>query len=98
MIERQRVGDQVQITFSLPADEVHEQVYLVGDFNDWREMTHPLLPDGRGRLSVTVRLVPGRAWAFRYRTASGTWFNDPEADAYEPHEYGGFNGVVHSEA
>jgi 1,4-alpha-glucan branching enzyme len=98
MIERERVGDRVEVTFALSQDEVHEQVYVVGDFNAWDPDAHPLTPDGRGRVAVTVRLVPGRSWAFRYRTASDAWFNDPDADSYAPHEFGGFNGVVRSDA
>ncbi len=94
MIERQREGDVVRVTFALPADEVHEQVFVVGDFNAWDRASHPLAPDEHGRVSVSVTLAPDREWAFRYCTAGGTWFNDPGADTYEPNEYGGFNGVV----
>ena len=39
-------------------------------------------------------VAAGGRYQFRYRTADGRWFNDVEADDYEPDVFGGMNCVV----
>jgi 1,4-alpha-glucan branching enzyme len=85
--------DLVTVRFSLPV-EIHSEVYLVGDFNDWDGVGVPLTVNGDGQLTATVQLKAGGRYAFRYRTGDGRWFNDEGADDYEDNEFGGSNGVV----
>ena len=86
-------GDVVMVTFSVPAD-LHEQVYVVGDFNQWESPGLILESDGDGMREVTVALRSPGAYAFRYRAGDGRWFNDESADDYQPNEFGGCNGIV----
>ena len=83
--------DEVALTFRLPADHPAGPVGVAGDFNDWSII--PLV-DGGGKLEATVVVADGRRYQFRYRTVDGRWFNDEEADDYEPNEFGGMNCVV----
>ncbi len=47
-----------------------------------------------GRRSVAVSVPAGRRITFRYRTASGQWFDDDGADGYEANPHGSRNAVV----
>ena len=85
--------DVVRVSFSLPV-EYHEEVFLVGDFNDWAEPGVPLAVNGDNQLTAVVSLRAGQRYAFRYRTGDGRWFNDEGADDYEDNEFGGSNGVI----
>ena len=92
MIERRQVGArEVELTFRQPADHPADPVGIAGDFNDW---TISPLVDVGGKLEATVVVAGSRRYQFRYRTADGRWFNDDEADDYEPNEFGGMNCVV----
>lgn len=90
----ERSSSTVRVTFSLPKDEPAEPVWVVGDFNGWREDEHLLRARSNGRRSVALSLPAGRRLAFRYRTASGCWFDDDGADAYEANPHGSHNAVV----
>jgi 1,4-alpha-glucan branching enzyme len=86
-------GEKVKVTFVLPADEPAAKVIVAGDFNDWDEGGITLRKRGETR-SVSLVLDPGRRYAFRYRAADGSWFNDPDAHAYEPNEFGDHNSII----
>ena len=85
---------QVRVTFSLPAAEPAEHVYVVGDFNAWKAGAHPLRKRANGRRSCIVELPVGARARFRYVTANGEWFDDSDADGFEPNDHGGHDGVV----
>jgi len=86
-------GDKVKVTFQLPADQPEGKVTVVGDFNDWDPNSTALRKRGDSR-SVSMTLDPGRRYAFRYRTATGEWFNDESAHAYERNEFGDDNAII----
>jgi 1,4-alpha-glucan branching enzyme len=86
----------VRITFSLPIDDPAEAVWVVGSFNHWSERDHRLRSRSNGRRSVAVVVPAGERLVFRYRTASGHWFDDDSADGYEPNPHGTHNAVVHT--
>jgi hypothetical protein len=95
VITRRATEDQdlVLLTFAVPL-ELHDEVFVVGDFNEWEAPGIPLTPDGDGLKYATIVVrSPGR-YAFRYRAGDGRWFNDESADDYEPNEFGGCNGIV----
>ena len=48
----------VRITFALPADEPSGAVSVVGDFNDWNPLAHPLRPRTNGTRSAAVLTPP----------------------------------------
>jgi hypothetical protein len=78
------------VTFQLVTDQ---PVSVVGDFNGWDALTHPLTPTDDGVAEATVLLLPGR-FAFRYLTEGGSYFDEPEADGIEPNGLGETHSVV----
>jgi hypothetical protein len=43
--------------------------------------------------AASLTLVGGRRYAFRY-CQDGKWFDDENADGYEPNEFGERNGIL----
>lgn len=80
-----------KVTFVLP-DE-HGPVSVVGDFNGWDPLAHPLKKRSNGTRSVAVELGEG-SFAFRYLAEDGMFFDDPDADAVEPNGYGDTHSVL----
>jgi 1,4-alpha-glucan branching enzyme len=87
-------GDGVKVTFSLPLSETPEPVSVLGDFNDWDPMAHPLRKRSNGTRSATVELPKGERYTFKYLADGGTWFHEPTAPTQEPNEYGETNSVL----
>lgn len=84
-------------TFELSkaAAEDSQQVFLVGDFNDWDTRATPMRKLKNGTFKAELELPQGQAFTFRYLREDGTWENDWEADAYWPvPELGVDNSVV----
>ena len=94
MVTKQAGEGMVRVTFTMPAIEGCECLYLVGDFNGWNEAAHPMQPSEAGAWQVTLELEPGRAYQYRYCTDTGTWYDDPAADSYVPNPHGSENSVV----
>ena len=87
-------GRSCRVTFTAPPIENAESIYLVGDFNNWDETSHPLQKRKDGRFSGTVSLEAGREYRFRYLVGDGQWVNDDAADRYVSNEYGSDDSVV----
>ena len=95
MLKRSKsAGDTVKVTLALPQCESLGAVSVLGDFNEWNEWSHPLKKRSNGTRSVVVEIPVGRAYHFKYLAEDGTWFNDDEADTFEPNEYGEVNSVL----
>ena len=58
-------------TFRIRVDHA-QQVYLIGDFNDWSTTTHPLVEFSPGVWEGTLSLAPGKA-AFAYFVVDDRW-------------------------
>jgi 1,4-alpha-glucan branching enzyme len=84
----------VQVTFSLPAEVQGENVYLVGDFNNWDETATRMERADDGSFRLTLELEAGREYQFRYLVNNHEWHNDWHADKYVPNAYSGDNSVV----
>ena len=69
-----------------------DPVYLAGDFNDWNERSHPMRRKPDGTWDLVLSLPPGR-YAYKF-LCRGNWYNDPEAEAYEPNEWGSLHSTV----
>ena len=69
----------VRVTFTLPADEPHGAVSVVGDFNDWDPFAHPLRRRANGTRSAAVTVPAGSMLRFRYLAEGGVWFDDESA-------------------
>jgi 1,4-alpha-glucan branching enzyme len=93
MITRDPRPGVVRITFEVPAS-CARTVTLCGDFNDWSPDAHPMTRLEDGRFRVSLDLVVGRRWRFRYLLDGHRWENDWAADDYEPNIYGGQDSVV----
>jgi 1,4-alpha-glucan branching enzyme len=77
------------VKFRLSAEEAHnaDELYLVGDFNNWSDTSHPMKKMKDGAFSLDIELPLGKDCQFRYRTGGNVWLNDPQADAYVPCGY-----------
>lgn len=78
-----------KVKFRLTPEEARgaSEVFLVGDFNDWSDTSHPMKLLKDGSFSLEIELPLGQDCQFRYRTGDNMWLNDPEADAYVPCAY-----------
>lgn len=83
---------RVRVTFSLPDEGT--AVSVVGDFNGWDPLAHPLRRRSNGTRSVAVELEAGRSYAFRYLVDGGHFLDDPAADSHEANGYGGTHSVL----
>jgi len=86
--------NKTMVTFELPAEAAGDQVVVVGDFNEWSEVTNPMKRRKDGSFSVTLSLPTGRQWRFRYLVDGRRWANDWTADSYEPNSYGSEDSIV----
>jgi 1,4-alpha-glucan branching enzyme len=86
-------SDDVEVRFLLPAASVLETAAVVGDFNRW-DPSATTFRRRRGQWTASITVPVGRRYAFRYLSGDGSWFNDDEADDYEPNPFGGHNCVL----
>ncbi len=96
MIRKRKVnaGSHVKVTFFLPENHRPGNVSVVGDFNDWAPKATRLVRRANRTRSATVTLESGRRYAFRYLADDGHWFNDNQADGWEPSGYGSDNCLL----
>ncbi len=87
-------GSVARVTFILPEGLWADEIYLVGDFNDWNRISHPFQRDHKGHWMVTIDLELGRAYQFRYLRDGWDWMNDGQADCYVHNHYGTDNSVI----
>ncbi len=91
---RQNGERMVKVTFRLPATLWVDTIHLVGDFNGWNCISHPLRQDRAGNWFLTVELEANRIYQFRYLCDGTEWFNDNQADAYIYNPAGSSNFAV----
>ncbi len=75
-----------KVTFVLPSYIVKdaEGGLLLGDFNNWNtDRGIPLHKNETGDLTVTVELISGESYKYRYLLSDGRWENDDRAHSYE---------------
>ena len=68
-----------------------DQVYLVGDFNQWNETSHPLNKVARTWL-IDIQLPPGR-YRFNY-LAGEIYYSDLHAHRYERNSRGAEVSII----
>jgi hypothetical protein len=73
----------VRVTFALPVDEPGGAVSVVGSFNDWDPLAHPLRPRANNTRSAAVTVKAGSTLHFRYLAEGGMWFDDETVTAPE---------------
>jgi hypothetical protein len=74
----------VRVTFVLPAAVPDGAVSVVGDFNGWDPLAHPLRRRGNGTRSTVVRAPARSTLRFRYLAEGGVWFDDETAPGRDP--------------
>lgn len=99
MIKKQFLKNKpvCKATFSLPKEAVESanEVFLVGDFNDWdTDKGIQMTQLKNGSFKATVELETGKEYQFRYLIDGETWENDWEADKYVATPFGVDNSVV----
>ena len=92
--KRKLAKGKVRVTFAVPPLEGVNELYLVGDFNDWNETATPMTKDAEGSWSVSLTLDGDREYQFRYLDDTQTWHNDWAADAYVRNLHGTENSVL----
>lgn len=79
------------IEFTLMAPDA-EEVYLVGDFNDWDGQKYRMRKFKNGLCKKSVKLKPGRyEYCF---VVDGHWWTDPQNDNRCANPYGSENSVI----
>jgi 5'-AMP-activated protein kinase regulatory beta subunit len=69
-----------------------QAVYLVGDFNDWNEASHPMKQDADGTWKKTVVLAPG-TYQYKY-LVDGGWQEDPANPNRCRNQFGTYNCIA----
>ena len=80
-----------KITFIIPKDiaKNHSAASLVGDFNNWNKDSHPMEFKKRdSTFSITVELLEGNDYQFRYLLDNEIWINESGADYHLPTPFG----------
>lgn len=85
-----------KVTFRVPkkASMGANSVTVVGDFNNWGILDHPMKHLKSGDFTTTIDLDANREYQFRYLMDEKTWENDWEADKYVRSEYGNCENSV----
>ncbi len=96
MVKKKYLKTKVKVTFDLPEGiaEGVDEVYLVGDFNNWDEKATPMEKKKGKRFSITLDLEPNREYQYRFLLDGKEWHNDWEADKYVANPFSGDNSVV----
>jgi len=94
LLKKPVAGQKVEVTFRMPPLDDVVELYLCGDFNDWKVKGVPLSQDSDGTWFATIVLNAGRTYRFRYCDNQGRWLNDREADAYVPNSFGSEDSVL----
>ena len=76
---------KVRVTFSMPAMDCRDCLYLVGWFDESDESVYRMERTADGDWSLTLELEPGCEYQYRFRTGDGDWLNDPSAPVAPPH-------------
>jgi len=80
-----------KITFTLDAPQANE-VFLVGDFNQWNIRKHIMKKDIGGMWEKSVFLTPG---TYEYKFfVDGHWRHDPTNDQNVPNSFGTTNNII----
>jgi 5'-AMP-activated protein kinase regulatory beta subunit len=83
-------GNAKKVNFSFLAPQAGK-VSVVGDFNDWNLMKHPMKKDKKGIWKTSFNLLPG---TYQYRFfVDGEWQSDPSCSDCVDNPFGTLNCV-----
>jgi 1,4-alpha-glucan branching enzyme len=84
-----------KVTFSLENADANE-VFLIGDFNEWNPKTHPMKSNENGTWVRNVIIPPGK---YEYKfLVDGQWKEDPQNDQLYPNCFGTYNNIINVSA
>jgi len=95
MLKKRKLAQgKVRVTFAMPALEGVNQLYLVGEFNEWSHTATPMKKAKDGSWSTTLTLESNREYHYRYVDDKDVWHNDWAPDSYARNMHGTDNSVV----
>ena len=80
-----------RVTFSLEASDA-KGVQLIGDFNNWDSMKHPMRKDKSGIWKKIIYIYPGR-YEYKFQV-DRKWLIDPNGAQACMNCYGTYNSVI----
>ena len=84
-------GDKIIFSFH---DDSCESVFLVGDFNDWKQNAAEFKQTVEGIWQAEISCQPGGKYAYKYLVNGGIWIEDPNHGLKEDDGFGGFNSIL----
>ena len=70
---------KVRVTFTMPAMDDCDCLYLVGRFYAWNESIYQMQRADDGTWKLTLDLELGHRFQYCFRTNNGEWLKDPSA-------------------
>lgn len=92
--KKQQAKGKTRVTFAVDDER---PVSVVGDFNEWDPLSHPLVRRSNGTRSVAITVPTGTTLRFRYLADGGEFYDDEHADAMESNGMGGSHCVITTE-
>jgi 1,4-alpha-glucan branching enzyme len=89
-------SDSCRVTFTLKQEEAAgaQEAFLVGDFNNWNPSASPMHANAAGNFELTVTLLSGHEYQYRFFLDGLRWENDWNADKYVSSPYGNAENSV----
>jgi len=96
MVKKKFLKTKCKVTFELPdaLSEGTEEVYLVGDFNNWDERATQMEKKRGNRFVLELSLDLDKEYQYRFLINGKNWQNDWDADKYVANPFMGDNSVV----
>jgi 1,4-alpha-glucan branching enzyme len=89
-----KTGRFCRVTFEMKPETRAQTVFLCGEFNGWNPTAHPMKRWQDGSFALTLSLLAGQQYRFRYLLDSERWANDPGADADVPNPFGSKDSMI----
>jgi 1,4-alpha-glucan branching enzyme len=85
-----------KVTFKVSKELANgaSKVNLAGEFNHWNETSDEMDALKDGSFSLSLDLVAGGIYQFRYLLDGTTWINDEAADRYQDSGFNSQNSVI----
>lgn len=89
-------GLECKVSFTFPKEATQDarSITMVGDFNNWNTSESPMKRLKNGDFQISINLLCGREYRFRYFIDGNRWENDWHADKYMPNSFGSDDSVV----
>jgi hypothetical protein len=85
--------ESIRVTFHLPLAVHATRAVVCGEWNDWSS-DRDVMERSEDGFRLTIALVRGRTYRFRYLLDGDRWENSWNADMYVPNVYGSEDSVI----